>query len=206
MDLTGIEPIYGASGTYEKGDYQEQGNPFLDSDGDAWYDNVWNWLKNQGSMIGDAWNNALTGQRDYDRQVALKQMDQEFDSVEQQKGRDYNTMMSNTAIQRAAADYEAAGFNRANAIGGGAGGAGLSAASSSGGSVHDSSRYFPYLMDRALGLANNAVKGVSVFGNQMENILRRSLDDAKFRKGFSVNESGIAGYLSTAKLLSLLLK
>lgn len=148
-------------------------------------------------------DNMFTGRRDYNRQVALNEWqnnvaskeaekNRQFNAAEAQKTRDYNTEMSNTAIQRAAADYSAAGFNPAAVLS--SGGAGYSpgasasgtAAAAAGASAHDTRNY--QLMDKILTTANTAV-------NSAANMAR----DVAFRYGFRVSESApvIAGQLAS---------
>lgn len=68
----------------------------------------------------------------YDHDFEMLDMQQQFNSAEAQKNRDWQTEMSNTAYQRAAADMEAAGLNRLMAVSGQASTPAASSASSSG--------------------------------------------------------------------------
>lgn len=72
-----------------------------------------------GGAIGRLWNNinGTTAQNLFNQLEAEKA--RVFSSAEAQKNRDWETMMSNTAYQRAVADMKAAGLNPA-AIGGNA--------------------------------------------------------------------------------------
>lgn len=58
-------------------------------------------------------NNILTGNLDYERNLEYLGKEQQFNSMEAQKNRDFQLMMSNTAFQRQAEDLKNAGFNPA---------------------------------------------------------------------------------------------
>ncbi|UPW41827.1 DNA pilot protein [Peromfec virus RodF5_17] len=175
--------------------------------------------ESNGSFLDDLtgfFDNMFTGRRDYNRQVALNeyqasvnaaeaQKARDFNSQEAQKTRDYNTEMSNTAIQRAAADYSAAGFNPAAVLSSGGAGysggvsASGSAASAGLASAHDTRNY--QLMDKILTTANTAVAGAS----QMAREVYRAANMAGFARAFTVAPNAAAmGYgsmLGSGKLV-----
>ena len=71
-------------------------------------------LDGAASLIGGLWNNYLNkkyAQEANEQQAALLQYQNEFNSAEAQKQRNWEEMMSNTAYQRAYADMKAAGIN-----------------------------------------------------------------------------------------------
>lgn len=173
----------------------------------------------------EAWaRNLFTGDRDYNRQVALAeyqagvnsreaQLNREFNSAEAQKQRDYETRMSNTAVQRAAADYKAAGFNPAMALGqsattpAGATATGTAASVSQGSAL--SSQAFG-LVDKAMDFVNNAYSKASRFARTMADQYSRA---AAYRQGMAhfanslyVRPYVTSGYLNARKLAGLLKK
>lgn len=71
----------------------------------------------QGSF-SDGISNIFTGNLDWQRQQTLNRQQQEFNSAQAQKNRDWQEKMSNSAYQRATADLEKAGLNPALLAGG----------------------------------------------------------------------------------------
>lgn len=108
----------------------------------AWYDglvnswlgkqgqNLGNWLKNQSAHRFDLFNSAgnyLSGQSDLDAQVAAQKellgLEQEYNSAEAEKNREWQEAMSNSAITRQMRDLKEAGLNPWLALQGGMSGA-----------------------------------------------------------------------------------
>lgn len=66
--------------------------------------------------LGNSVSNWFTGDTDYKRSLETLGIQNAFSAAEAQKQRDWETQMSNTAYQRAAADMKAAGYNPALAF------------------------------------------------------------------------------------------
>lgn len=82
--------------------------------------------------------NSFTGNLDFERSRVLAEQANEFSALEAQKARDWQTEMSNTAYQRAAADLKKAGLNPALVLSGASG-----ASSGSGAVAHASTARAP---------------------------------------------------------------
>lgn len=115
-------------------------------------DRISGFVDNVGSYI----NNALTGERDYARDLEKMHVQNQFNSSEAAKNREWQTNMSNTAVQRAAKDYAAAGFNPALAMSSPASVPSGGFASSGSGGVRGSGSSVPSLIGAALKVANTA--------------------------------------------------
>lgn len=66
-----------------------------------------------GDLLTGNYASGIASDKEYLRNAALQLQTQEYNSAEAEKQRQYETDMSNTSYQRAAADLEAAGFNKA---------------------------------------------------------------------------------------------
>lgn len=124
-----------------------------------------------------------------------------FNAAEAQKQRDWETEMSNTAVQRAAADYEAAGLNPYLAV---TGGGGIGASTPSGSSAQGVAAHLtaPKIEDHlapVLALAGTAAKIHAI------KKLGASRDAAKLAK-LAFSMKGASSAASNAKLLKELVK
>lgn len=70
------------------------------------------------SNIIEGIGNSFTGNKDWEREQIATQQQQQYNSAEAQKNRDFQREMSNSAYQRGAADLKKAGYNPALVTGG----------------------------------------------------------------------------------------
>lgn len=118
----------------------------------------------QGSLWS-GFTNSFTGNLDWKRQ----QVQNEFNSAEAQKNRDYQTEMSNTAIQRAVSDAQKAGINPALVAT-----SGLSASSPSGSSASSGSGSNSVNgLNAVVSVANSAFKALTYGQKQVLSLLKR---------------------------------
>lgn len=117
---------------------------------------------NNGDFLTDAMYPKKAEFRDYIRQLGLQHDAQSFNAMEAEKQRQWETMMSNSAVQRNVADIKAAGLNPWLAIqGSGSIGAstpaGASASSAAGHSTRSSSNGAVQIISSALNLVGKAL-------------------------------------------------
>lgn len=139
-------------------------------------------LSNSGAEdLGRWWNDVSGATATNQFNAAEAEKARLFNSAEAQKQRDYETQMSNTAYQRAAADMKAAGINPASLGGNGAASAASTPSGSSAQGVAASSQPghsggFVGVAMQAIGLALKAAIFRSAMGLKKEGMDLRRFD------------------------------
>lgn len=98
----------------------------------SWFgEKVSNWYNRRKEQY-EKEQNLLDGTTEFERQKELLRLQQEYNTAESAKNREFQLHMSNTAFQRQAEDLEKAGFNRALVLGNGGATTGTGSSASSG--------------------------------------------------------------------------
>lgn len=158
--------------------------------------------------LGDWAHNALTGERDYERQKEILEKEMAFNSSEAQKVRDYEERMANTSYQRVVADLIAAGLNPGVAIGqGGAYTPSVNSAYVGSHNVQRSGDQFSSLLSSMFGIFGSLINS-SIKAKQIENKsyisdkmydLRRDIFHSKNVKNKTNTINSINNYLKSIK-------
>lgn len=128
-------------------------------------------------------NNALTGQRDYNRQKELMSLEMAYNSREAQKVRDFEERMANSSYQRVVNDLVKAGLNPGVAFSqGGASTPSVSAAHIGSHNAGVSGQQFTNLLTSGFGFFGSIINSaINAKGLEIKSDLNNKLYDLKLK-------------------------